>query len=300
MKKVLIGLLIAILLDIVLLSIVCIVDSETDALARAYIELSSGGKVLNTKDKFREYTQYVQNQKSEENEGDGYSAGSTLREAIVSAAESELEIYMESMKIGVVGGRRYILWYDLLDKLDSTGVSYEEYLTQNPKASGWWVERFDRGVYDNWCAIFTSSVLQKAGAVKSGNVVTDSSCRSMVNKSAKNGQQVLIMASSHVALDSLSVFHKSCGLDSESYAPVEDYTPEPGDVVIFTSDEDSDTTHVGIVVSVNEEKDVFEYIHGNTFGENSQRGHANTTIVARTERGIHDRYVTCFIRPKGE
>ena len=67
------------------------------------------------------------------------------------------------------------------------------------------------------------------------------------------------------------VFPRDCGTttwvrtlrEMEMYAPADEYTPKPGDLIFFDWEGDGLTDHVGLVYEINEEEDVLLTIEGN-------------------------------------
>lgn len=234
-----------------------------------YSEMNSNDEVALSKAQFYNYGKSVLETSIEEETkaGQGGQSGSTLAQRLYSAAISEYEWYSST---GQRGPSKYYYWFDLIPDMLSASAGIEEYEPVGSKtvpSSGFYSQSL-RGSYQPWCAIFASCMLQKVGALDSGEVTRQASCQLMLDGFLSNGAEIHVLKGGYLYNGRWSSFLSNLSSAAKAAAAdvvVEDELhPSQGDIMFFNyaSNVDCKVHHVAIVSEVTEDRRIVT-INGN-------------------------------------
>lgn len=276
-------------------------------IANSYYKIDGQSSVANSKEAFRNYTEYIDTIINENNMevNQEFVFNSTGGQHVADMAYEELEWYKNT---GKTGGQKYYYWYDLSSKLKSVNGDLDNStympIDINNASNGFYAMSVNSGNYVAWCAIFVSCMEMKAGFAYDGNIRVDSSCSSMYRWYVAHNADCYLLESSlaikegHKA-DLLKLVND---VKEQRVKVVSEYIPAPGDLIFFDRRGSDgilgEYDHVGIVYKYDETtKEVFT-IEGNT-GSSFNK----TSIVKMKTYAVDNENIVGYVKPnyqKGE
>ena len=282
-------------------------DNDIKNIAKSYYIMDNRSMISNSKEAFRNYSEYMDTIINESDIEFIQNIGATSEggQHIANIAYKEFEEYT---KIGGTGGQRYYYWYDLYSKLESVNGDLDKSIympidiTKVPK--GFYTMSVNSNSYAAWCAIFVSCMQMKGGFAYSGNIKIDASCSSMYRWYVSHDAECYLVESSLAMKEG----HKSDLLKlandtkEQKIKIVPEYIPAPGDLIFFDRRGSDgllgEYDHVGIVYKYEETtREVFTK-EGNT-GSSTNR----TSIVKMKTYMVDNENIVGYVKPnylKGE
>ena len=264
---------------------------------RQYMELDSAGNVQSSKAAFRSYT-YQLTEKTDvlEWSTDNYSA--VMGQALADAAYAEYLLYQDE-KMANHGGTGfgswvYLTWFRRIAELNRAGQTFDDMYSREEVGSS--------PGSTAWCAMFYSCMAQAVQRGGTEVLLYGALCEALYSKYSMTDAYVVFCEDSYLmehlqgagkGEDSFYEYVVGCSGNSVDKGTVqekievvrvEDFVPQPGDLVFFHWSTDSVSvgkwiTHIGIVYSYDQETGNVTVIEGNRNGNHN----AMRSEVARTE-----------------
>jgi len=251
--------------------------SEASTIARSYADLETATVYTQSKDQFKRFRELMEESVKEYEKQNGVLSGQILADA----ATDEWNWYTANVYgRGKRGGVMYCYWYDSIKEMVENGKTFDRSAPlptgDAAKAYGWYSQTIEnKEEHPQWCAIFTSSMIHKAGFIDIGIADYDAECNRLAAKCALKGASVYITLNSDNMNVSNFLTHQHTedvigdeDISSQCYqVNKEEFEPQPGDIILVrwsTSDnKPGGVDHVGVVTKYDKETGVIYTVDGN-------------------------------------